>query len=93
MSSNNKFQKELEKRLLNLEKIVKELSEHVKLLKPLLVDVSSPKNSAISIEVTRKPEEPTLPNCLHYFGYLRYLPKTDSIPGECFLCQNDASTT
>lgn len=87
MSSNDKFQKEVEKRLLGLEKIAKEIFEQIELLKLLLADPSSQKDPAISIETSRKTEETSPPSCLHYFRYLRFLPKSCSIPDECLACQ------
>jgi len=86
MSSNDKFQEEIEKRLSNLERIAKEISEHVELLKLLLADLSPKKLETVSME-TSQIEESTPPNCLHYFGYLKFLPKNSSIPDECLTCQ------
>jgi len=86
MSSNDKFQKEVEKRLLNLEKIVKEILGHMESLKTSLQATSPKKQETISAEIPRE-EEITLPICLHYFGYLRFHPKTDPIPNECLVCQ------
>jgi len=85
MSSNDKFQKEVEKRLLNLEKIVEEILGHIESLKTLLKTASPKKQETVLAEVSG--EEVTLPFCLHYFGYLRFHPKTDPIPNECLICQ------
>ena len=88
MSSDEKYRREVEKRLLDLEKIAKEIFEHIELLKALLADSSSRKDSEIvSMETSRKTEDMSQPNCLHYFGYLRFLPRNVSIPDECLSCQ------
>jgi hypothetical protein len=86
MSSDDKFQKEVEKRLLDLEKVAKEIFEQIELIKHLLAAPSPEKPKTISVETCQR-EESTLPDCLHYFGYLRFLQKTDSIPDECLTCQ------
>jgi hypothetical protein len=88
MSSDEKYRREIEKRLLDLEKIAKEIFEHIELLKVLLTDPSSQKDlEIVTTETPRKIEEPIPPNCLHYFGYLGLLQKTGSIPDECLICQ------
>ena len=88
MSSNDKYRREVEKRVMELEKITKEIFEHIELLKLLLAESSSQKASeTVLIETTGKTEETSPPNCLHYFGYLRFLQKSDSIPDECLSCQ------
>jgi len=86
MSSNDKFQREVEKRLLDVEKIAKEIFDQIELLKLLLADSGPKKLETVSVETLQR-EEITLPNCLHYFGYLRFLEKTDLIPDECLTCQ------
>jgi len=90
MSNDDEFQKEVKKRVLELEKIAKEIFNQIELLKLLLTDsqVSAPKEpEIISMETPRKTEETPPPDCLHYFGYLRFLPKNDSIPDECLSCK------
>jgi hypothetical protein len=88
MSSDNAYRREVEKRLLDLEKIAKEIFEHIELLKMLLADQPSPKNSeTISTEVPKETDETAPPSCLHYFGYLRFVPRNKSIPEECLACQ------
>lgn len=86
MSNNDKFQKEVEKRLLNLEKILKEILGHIESLKTSLKTASPKKQETVLVEIPRE-EETILPICLHYFGYLRFHPKTDPIPNECLICQ------
>jgi hypothetical protein len=85
MSSDDAYRREVEKRLLDLEKIAKEIFEQIELLKMLLADSPSPKDSeAVSIEV---PKETAPSSCLHYFGYLQFIPRNKSIPEECLSCQ------
>jgi len=86
MGSPDKFQKEVKKRVLDLEKVSKEIFEHIESLRLLLADLGPKKLETISTEAPRK-EEITLLNCLRYFGYLRFLEKTTSIPDECLVCQ------
>lgn len=87
MSSDDAYRREVEKRLLDLEKTAKEISEHVKLLKLLLADSPSQKGpETISVEMPREKEK-SPPNCLHYIGYLRFIPRNKSIPDECLTCQ------
>lgn len=33
-----------------------------------------------------KPLQPRPPECSHFFGYLRKIPKNTQIPDECFMC-------
>jgi len=90
MSNNDKFQEEVKKRLLTIEKIAKEIFEQIELLKLLLKETptSAPKASeTISAEPSRNIREETPPDCLHYFGYLRLLSGNVSIPDECLTCQ------
>jgi len=86
MSNNDKFQREVEKRLLNLEKVVKGILGHIESLKKSLQATSPKKEETISAEIPTE-EEIILPSCLHYFGYLRFHPKTETIPNECLICQ------
>jgi len=86
LNSDDEFQKEVKKRVMDLEKIAKEIFEQIELLKLLIADSSPKKLGTVSVETPQR-EEVNPPNCLHYFGYLRFLPKTDSIPDECLSCQ------
>lgn len=86
MSSDDEFQKEVKKRVSDLEKIAKEISEQIELLKLSLTD-PSPKNIETISTETPSSDEVALPNCLHYFGYLRFIPENGSIPDECLTCQ------
>jgi len=86
MNSDDEYQKEVKKRVLDLEKIAKEIFEQIELLKLLIADSGPKKPETVLVETPQR-EKITPPNCLHYFGYLRFLPKTDSIPDECLTCQ------
>lgn len=88
MSSDDAYRREVEKRLLDLEKVAKDLFEHIELLKLLIADPSCQKApETISTEAPIKAEEMRPPDCLHYFGYLRFIPRNKSIPEECLTCQ------
>jgi len=87
MSSDDKYRREVEKRLLDLQKIAKDIFEHIELLKLLLADPAPKDSEPISIETPRKTTGISPPNCLHYFGYLRFIPKYNSVPDECLTCQ------
>jgi hypothetical protein len=88
MSSNDEFQKEIKKRLLDIEKLSKEIFQQIELLKLLLKDVSTSKDSEIvSVETPKEIEQKDSVDCLHYFGYLRFLSANESIPDECLSCQ------
>jgi len=86
MSNDNEFQREVKKRVSDLEKIAKEISEQIELLKLSLANPSPKKLETVSAEAPSR-DEVALPNCLHYFGYLRFIPRNGSIPDECLTCQ------
>lgn len=90
MSRNDKFEEEVEKRLLHLEKIAKEIFKQVELLKTLLSISKVPTQKGSESISMEKPEiisEKSSSDCIHYLGYLRFLPKSKSIPDECLSCQ------
>jgi len=88
MSSDDAYRREVEKRLLELEKVAKEIFEQIELLKVLITDPWCQKApETISTEAPIKTEETRPPDCLHYLGYLRFIPKYKSIPEECLTCR------
>jgi hypothetical protein len=89
MSSDDAYRKEVEKRLLDLEKVAKEIFEQIEMLKLLLTDSQSQRDPETVLAATpiKTEEETRPPNCLHYFGYLRFIPRNKSFPEECLTCQ------
>jgi len=73
---------------MEINKLAKQISQQIELLKRLLKNEHTSKDSQPSIvaQVPRDIGERDF-GCLHYFGYLRFRPQKESFPNECLSCQ------